>query len=146
MSEDPHLDDEQPEDVYSEDEPADEIPIDVQEHFERREAFRSHVMSLRGARFIRFYGGYADGRADFKDEAAATEALDLFDSRQFADVELHQSSDNKNRLEFYALPQSKGMQLGYTFLDTRVLSNTANALSPSLLQSPETLASFERFY
>lgn len=96
----------------SEDEYPGEIPLEIQEHIEQREAFRKYLMSLPGAESVRFYKRYGawTGRALFKDESTASSAALVFDRKKFPDVKIRQSGKQNEKLRFNNLPSDEGKE------------------------------------
>lgn len=77
--------------------------VDVEEHLERQEAFRSYLMSLPGARSVRFFKRYGSwkGNAMFTNGAAAAHAIELFDTSLYPEVKIQQGTEsNSNKLKF----------------------------------------------
>lgn len=111
-SKEPSTEDEDSDTQQFNQEQIDETPVEVQEHLERREEFRTYLMSLPGAELVRFYKRYSawTGQVTFKDDAAATRAVEVFDAKRFASVRIHQSSGKKNKVKFAGpnLPKVKG--------------------------------------
>ena len=86
------------------DEQTNELPTEIENHLEQREAFRSYLLSLPGAESVRFYRRYGawTGQAVFTDETAATQAIISFGTERFPLVKIHQSSSSSNKLKFSA--------------------------------------------
>lgn len=108
---DPQSDDDDYFDV-PEDDQFDDTPAEVKEHLEQREAFRIYLTALPGVVSVRFYKRYGSwtGRAKFKDDAAAAQALDNFDTQRFPNVRIHICANDEKKLNFMASnsPKSKG--------------------------------------
>ena len=88
-----------------EDEEDDQVstPADIEEHLVRIEEFRNYLLSLSGARTVRFFRRYGSwrGHAVFNNGMQAAQAVELFDHALYPEVKIHQSAgSNRNKLKF----------------------------------------------
>ena len=115
------------------DESADDTPVYIQEHMERREDFRNYILSLPGAESVRFYQRYGswNGQAAFKGETAAAEAVRSFDTERFPFVKIQQMSSSMDKVKFSTpnLVNQKELATGSeTYIHDDVHSNSSGSI------------------
>lgn len=124
----------------------DQTSVEVQEHLEQREKFRTYLMSLPGIKTVRFFRGYGmwAGQAIFKDGDTAAKALKMFNGEQFPQIKIHQVFENSNKLRFGIPNLDQSHPTRQSTMETQDSQDIASVTSVSISYDGETEQSNKR--
>ncbi|KAF1933465.1 uncharacterized protein M421DRAFT_88673 [Didymella exigua CBS 183.55] len=113
------------------------VTADFEDHMQRMEDFKTYLMSLPNAQYVRFFKRYGSwrGYAIFSNSTRAAQAVQSFDTRLYPDIKVQQSAEgSRNKLKFSAPNtqetrwHSPARQLTSDMQNSETKSNASNSM------------------